>query len=80
MEQKALGKMTKQDPKLLLEIKAKAFKVWATEPKLKLSQLKKIKCPVLVLAGDDEPFTSKMTFEISIYPSALSAIGRAWKP
>ena len=57
-------KMTKQDPKLLLEIKARAFKVWATEPKLKLSQLKKIKCPVLVLAGDDEPFTSKMTFEM----------------
>lgn len=56
--------MTKQDPALLLEIKAKAFKVWATEPKLKLSKLKKIKCPVLVLAGDDEPFTSKMTFEM----------------
>ena len=57
-------KMTKQDPKLLLEIKQKAFKVWATEPKLKLAKLKKIKCPVLVLAGDDEPFNSKMTFEM----------------
>ena len=30
-------KMTKQDPKLLLEIKAKAFKVWQTEPKLRVS-------------------------------------------
>jgi pimeloyl-ACP methyl ester carboxylesterase len=57
-------KMTGQDPKLLLEIKRKAFKVWETEPKLKLSNLKKIKCPVLVLAGDDEPFNSKMTFEM----------------
>ena len=57
-------KMTKQDPKLLLEIKQKAFKVWASEPKLKLAKLKKIKCPVLVLAGDDEPFNSKMTFEM----------------
>ena len=57
-------KMTGQDPKLLLEIKAKAFKVWATEPKLKLSQLKKIKCPVLILAGDDEPFNSAMTWQM----------------
>jgi pimeloyl-ACP methyl ester carboxylesterase len=57
-------KMTGQDPKLLLEIKRKAFKVWESEPKLKLSNLKKIKCPVLVLAGDDEPFNSKMTFEM----------------
>lgn len=55
-------KMTGQDPKLLLEIKRKAFKVWASEPKIKLAQLKKIKCPVLVLAADDEPFDSKMTF------------------
>ena len=68
-------KMTKQDPKLLLEIKAKAFKVWATEPKLKLSQLKKIKCPVLVLAGDDEPFTSKMTFEMyEVIPNGRLAV------
>jgi pimeloyl-ACP methyl ester carboxylesterase len=57
-------KMTGQDPKLLLEIKAKAFKVWATEPKLKLSQLKKIKCPVLILAADDEPFNSEMTWQM----------------
>jgi pimeloyl-ACP methyl ester carboxylesterase len=57
-------KMTGQDPKLLLEIKRKAFSVWASEPKLKLSKLKKVKCPVLVLAGDDEPFNSKMTFEM----------------
>ena len=57
-------KMTGQDRQLLLEIKAKAFKVWRTEPKLKLSQLKKIKCPVLILASDDEPFKSEMTFKM----------------
>ena len=56
--------MSKQDPKLLLEIKKKAFKVWRTEPKIRLSQLKKIKCPVLILAADDEPFTSQMTFKM----------------
>lgn len=57
-------RMTKQDPKLLLEIKRRAFTVWATEPKIKLSHLKKIKCPVLVLAADDEPFNSEMTFKM----------------
>lgn len=57
-------KMTGQEPKLLLEIKKKAFKVWATEPKLRLANLKKIKCPVLVVAADDEPFASKMTFQM----------------
>ena len=29
-----------------------------------IKQLKKIQCPVLVLAGDDEPFTSKLTTEM----------------
>ena len=57
-------KMTGQEPKLLLEIKKKAFKVWATEPKLRLANLKRIKCPVLVVAADDEPFASKMTFQM----------------
>ncbi len=57
-------RMSEQDPKLLLEIKKKAFKVWRTEPKIRLSQLKKIKCPVLILAADDEPFTSQMTFKM----------------
>jgi pimeloyl-ACP methyl ester carboxylesterase len=55
------AKLSKQDPELLLTIIRKAFKVWATEPKLKLRDLKKIKCPVLVLAGDDEPFKSDLT-------------------
>ena len=57
-------RMSEQDPKLLLEIKRKAFKVWQTEPKIRLSQLKRIKCPVLILAADDEPFTSQMTFKM----------------
>jgi pimeloyl-ACP methyl ester carboxylesterase len=57
-------RMTGQEEQLLLEIKAKAFKVWRTEPKLRLSQLKKIKCPVLILAADDEPFNSQMTWQM----------------
>ncbi len=63
-EKLEFAKLSKQDPELLLTIIRKAFKVWATEPKLKLKQLKKIQCPVLVLAGDDEPFTSKLTTDM----------------
>ena len=48
----------------LKKIKKKAFHVWRTEPKLRISDLKKIKLPVLVVAGDDEPFSNKMTFEM----------------
>jgi pimeloyl-ACP methyl ester carboxylesterase len=40
-----------------------------------LAKLKKIKCPVLVLAGDDEPFNSKMTFEMyEAIPSGRLAV------
>jgi pimeloyl-ACP methyl ester carboxylesterase len=63
-EKLEFAKLSKQDPELLLTIIRKAFKVWATEPKLKLKQLKKIQCPVLVLAGDDEPFTSQLTTQM----------------
>lgn len=63
-EKSNFAKMSKQDPELLITIVRKAFKVWATEPKLKLKDLRKIKCPVLVLAADDEPFTSELTFKM----------------
>ena len=63
-EKQNFAKLSKQDPELLRSIIIKAFKVWSTEPKLKLKDLKRVKCPVLVLAGDDEPFNSKMTFEM----------------
>jgi pimeloyl-ACP methyl ester carboxylesterase len=58
------AKMSKQDPELLITIIRKAFKVWSSEPKLKLKDLAKVKCPVLVLAADDEPFTSELTFKM----------------
>ena len=53
-----------QNAATLRKIKKKAFAVWKSEPKLKLSDLKKIEIPVLVVAADDEPFNSKMTFEM----------------
>jgi pimeloyl-ACP methyl ester carboxylesterase len=63
-EKESFAKLSKQDPELLPEIIKKAYQVWMSEPNIKLSKLKKIKCPVLVLAGDDEPFTSRMTWQM----------------
>jgi pimeloyl-ACP methyl ester carboxylesterase len=63
-EKTSFAKMSKQDPELLITIIRKAFKVWSSEPKLKIKDLAKVKCPVLVLAADDEPFTSELTFKM----------------
>jgi pimeloyl-ACP methyl ester carboxylesterase len=63
-EKISFAKMSKQDPELLITIIRKAFKVWSSEPKLKIKDLAKVKCPVLVLAADDEPFTSELTFKM----------------
>ena len=35
----------------------KAYEVWATEPNITTEELARITCPVLVLNGDDEPFS-----------------------
>jgi pimeloyl-ACP methyl ester carboxylesterase len=58
------AKLSNQDPNLLPRIISRAYKVWQSEPNIKLSKLKKIKCPVLVLAADDEPFTSPITWQM----------------
>ncbi len=66
---------TGQHRDLLVEIIHKAHKVWASEPRMTKAQLKKIKCPTLVLAGDDEPFSTEHT--VSLYeaiPNAQLAI------
>jgi pimeloyl-ACP methyl ester carboxylesterase len=58
-----------------VEITHKAHKIWASEPRMTTSQLKKIKCPTLVMAGDDEPFSTEHT--VSLYeaiPNAQLAI------
>ena len=46
------------------EIIQRAFEVWRTEPNLTSADLAKIKCPVLVLTGDDEPFSNHHTVEL----------------
>lgn len=48
-------------------IKQKAFEVWQTEPTMTQDDLAKIQCPVLVLAGDDEPFPLAHT--VSLFES-----------
>ena len=44
-----------------------AFDVWASEPTMTTKQLSTITCPVLVLAGDDEPFPLAHT--VSLFES-----------
>lgn len=64
-----------QDPDLLETIVRKAYEVWATEPNLTLKDLGKISAPTLILAGDDEPFTSEHTFSMyEALPSGRLAI------
>jgi pimeloyl-ACP methyl ester carboxylesterase len=53
---------TGQDPALLETIVRKAYQVWSSEPTMTLEDLGRISMPTLILAGDDEPFTSEHTF------------------
>jgi pimeloyl-ACP methyl ester carboxylesterase len=53
----------------------KAYEVWRSEPTMTTSDLKKIICPVLVLCGDDEPFSNQHTVELfESLPNAQLAI------
>lgn len=74
---------TGQPRELLVEIITKAHKVWATEPKMSKAQLKKIKCSTLIMAGDDEPFSTEHTAslyeaipnsQLAILPGASHAV------
>lgn len=44
-------------PEALDLIIHKAYEVWASEPNISVEELNTISCPVLVVNGDDEPFT-----------------------
>jgi pimeloyl-ACP methyl ester carboxylesterase len=69
------AKRSGQDPELLEVIVRKAYEVWATEPTLTLNDLGRITAPTLILAGDDEPFTSEHTFSMyEALPNARLAI------
>jgi hypothetical protein len=48
----------------LKEVIQKAFDVWKSEPNMTVEQLATITCPVLVLTGDDEPFSNHHTIDL----------------
>jgi pimeloyl-ACP methyl ester carboxylesterase len=65
------------DPPQTLEFKIKKMvKIWATEPTMTKNELKKIKCPTLVIAADDDMASLQHTNEIyqSIKNSRLAVI------
>lgn len=54
-------------PHTLDEKIAKMFKVWKSEPDLTVADIEQIKCPALVLVGDDDVVTFKHT--VTLYES-----------
>jgi pimeloyl-ACP methyl ester carboxylesterase len=46
------------------EILARALQVWRTEPTMTKRDLNTIECPVLVLTGDDEPFSNHHSVDL----------------
>ena len=51
-------------PETLIKKIKKMAKIWATEPNMSKKELKSIKCPTLVIAGDDDVISLKHTNEI----------------
>ena len=75
IEKDKFAQRTGQPRELLVEITAKAHKVWANEPRMTKRELKKIKCTTLILAGDDEPFSTEHTASLyEAIPGAQLAI------
>lgn len=63
----AFHQRTGQPRELWVEIVHKAHEVWRSEPTLQPTDLKTISAPTLILAGDDEPFSTEHT--VSLYES-----------
>lgn len=51
-------------PSAQLGIIKRAMDIWKTEPNLTTADLAKIQCPVLVMAGQDEPFSNHHTVDL----------------
>ena len=57
------------------EVIRKAYAIWRKEPNMTKSDLATITCPVLVLCGDDEPFSNHHTIDLfESLPNAQLAI------
>ena len=54
----------------------RAFNIWATEPNMTVEELATIKCPTLVLSGDDEPHSNHHTVELyeALYDGRLAIV------
>ena len=57
-------RLSPDHPSELIKKVAAAFKVWKSEPSIAITKLAKIKCPVLVLAGDDDVISAKESEKI----------------
>ena len=57
-------RLSPDHPSELIKKVATAFKVWRSEPSIAITKLAKIKCPVLVLAGDDDVISAKESEKI----------------
>jgi pimeloyl-ACP methyl ester carboxylesterase len=65
------ARLSPDDPSELIKKVTTAFKVWRNEPNIGVTKLKKIKCPVLILAGDDDVISAKESEKI--YQSITNA-------
>ena len=58
------AKFSPDPPHTLVEKIKKMVQIWRTEPNMTLAQLSEIKCPALVIAGDDDVMSLAHTNEI----------------
>jgi pimeloyl-ACP methyl ester carboxylesterase len=65
------AELSPDGPSAQIGIIQRARDVWKSEPNLTKSDLAKIKCPVLVMAGEVEPFSNHHT--IDLYESLIDA-------
>ena len=62
-------------PEMLDLIIKRAYEVWATEPNMTTEELGTITCPVLVVNGDDEPFSPHHGVDLyQVLPNSRLAI------
>lgn len=63
-ERTKYAKFSPDAPETLVEKIKKMVHIWATEPKMTIAQLQTIKCPALIIAGDDDVIKLPHTQEI----------------
>ena len=76
-EEKTLWSSRSPDPiEVGIATVKKAFGIWAKEPNMTLEELSTIKCPTLVLSGDDEPHSNHHVVELyeTLYDGRLAIV------